>query len=317
MKLLTILIFSGDRLSIKDLLKNIAKLNNYSVNVKIIEWGENKEILKKKIKIYNFYKKKIKNIQVRFQKGSNQFKYKKYINTFKSKYIILIGDDDRLIVGNFKMIFKYLKYNYSGLTLSFQNIDRLKKEKTYNKNLIRDFIITKDIHLLGFTSCQIIKTSLIKKIFSQVKGKFFLTQFPQNFIIFKIISKFNNWKMLNLDCIINNVGNLDAFKESSKKYSDRLVSEYKGYFLPIKENFKNLESEKIESIYIRIFLKNIVSWLFLSLKHCGKKKTFRAIKNVRSIIKEPFVIKIILIIFYLSPFFLINLLRLIRHPFIK
>ena len=46
MKLLTILIFSGDRLNISDLLNDIIKLNQTNLNVRVVEWSENKDILK-------------------------------------------------------------------------------------------------------------------------------------------------------------------------------------------------------------------------------------------------------------------------------
>lgn len=57
MKLLTLLIFSGDRLHIKDLLSDISKLNQQYFDVKIIDWTENKKILKEKKKIYLNFKK--------------------------------------------------------------------------------------------------------------------------------------------------------------------------------------------------------------------------------------------------------------------
>ena len=40
---------------------------------------------------------------------------------FNSKYILMIGDDDRINIANFKKIFKYLSLNFSGMTFSFQN----------------------------------------------------------------------------------------------------------------------------------------------------------------------------------------------------
>ena len=48
MKLLTILIFSGDRFNIKELLNDISKLNLRNINVRVVEWSENKSILRKK-----------------------------------------------------------------------------------------------------------------------------------------------------------------------------------------------------------------------------------------------------------------------------
>ena len=58
MKILTILIFSGDRSSIKHLLDDIVKLKEFNIDIKIVEWTENKKNLKKKEKIYSIYKKK-------------------------------------------------------------------------------------------------------------------------------------------------------------------------------------------------------------------------------------------------------------------
>ena len=48
MKPLTILIFSGDRFNIDDLLTDIIKLNQSNLNVRVVEWSEDKKILKKK-----------------------------------------------------------------------------------------------------------------------------------------------------------------------------------------------------------------------------------------------------------------------------
>ena len=73
MKKLTILIFSGDRFTIKGLLDDIAKLNQSNINVVVVEWCENKKILKKKFKLYSLYKKKIKNFKVHYQKGNWDF----------------------------------------------------------------------------------------------------------------------------------------------------------------------------------------------------------------------------------------------------
>ena len=129
MKPLTILIFSGDRFNIDDLLTDIIKLNQSNLNVRVVEWSEDKKILKIKRKIYNSFK--IKNFKVYFQKGNWEYKYSKFINKFKSKYILLLGDDDRINVSNFKKIYKYLNQNYSGITISFSNFKTKKgfKEK--------------------------------------------------------------------------------------------------------------------------------------------------------------------------------------------
>ena len=43
MKLLTILIFSGDRFNVQELLKDISKLNLTNIDVRVVEWSENKK----------------------------------------------------------------------------------------------------------------------------------------------------------------------------------------------------------------------------------------------------------------------------------
>ena len=48
-----------------------------------------------------------------------------------------------------------------------------------------------------------------------------------------------------------------------------------------------------------------------------KKITFENIKEVRNIIKEPFLVKIILIFIYICPIFLLNFLRILRRLIVK
>ena len=320
MKLLTILIFSGDRLHINELLEDISKINQKHLNIRIVDWAECETILKEKKKIYLQFKKKIKNFKVYFQKGSEEHQNKerrKFITKFKSKYILLIGDDDRICLKTFHKVFKYLKLNYSGITLSFNNF---KKDKDLNeyylqkKISVKNFNILKDVNQMGFQSCQIIKTDLINKIFNKEKKNFSLTKFPQNFIIFRIIKDFGNWKMVNLRCIFNRL-NLDFYLEHPEQYLHRLNTEYLGYFIPIKKNFTNLGEYELNKIYKVIFFENIISWLFLSIKYCGKEETYNKIKNSRKIINEPLIVKLVLIIIYLCPIFLLEILRLFRKIF--
>ena len=318
MKLLTILIFSGDRLNVNDLLNDITKLNQTILNVRVVEWSENKDILKKKNKIYDFFKKKNKNFKVIYHKGNWEFKYSKFIDKFKSKYILLLGDDDRINIVNFKKIKKYLYQNFSGITLSFKNFKKkkdLKKNNLYSENRIRSFNLVRDLNKIGYTSCQIITVKLLKAILKKEKKYLLKTKFPQNFLIMKLISTYKNWKILELNCIFNHLTSFDDtwIKEN---LLIRLKSEYLGYFIPIKKYFSNLESKKIEKIYLNIFFKNIISWIFLSIKYFGKKVTFRNITKERQILREPFLVKLFLLFIYLCPFFVINLLRIFRRKFI-
>jgi hypothetical protein len=60
MKILTILIFSGDRFNIKGLLKDITKINQKNLDIRLVDWTEDKEKLKKKKKNLLLLSKKIK-----------------------------------------------------------------------------------------------------------------------------------------------------------------------------------------------------------------------------------------------------------------
>ena len=62
MKLLTVIIFSGNRLYISGLLEDISKINQKHLNVRIIDWAESETILKEKKKIYLKFKKKNKKL---------------------------------------------------------------------------------------------------------------------------------------------------------------------------------------------------------------------------------------------------------------
>ena len=325
MKILTILIFSGERLSVKGLLRDIVKLNQQNLDIRIVDWAINKKTLNKKKKIYFSFKKKIKNLKVYYQKEYHEntyiFRYSYFIKKFNSKYIMLIGDDDRININNFKKILKHLDFNFTGITTSFKNYknkkDLKKKDLAYTDTL-RPFDIFNDIHRIGFNSCQIIRCDLIKEVFPKVKKYLFTSEFPQNFIILKMIKKFNNWKVSNLKCVHNNVGNLELFNGKPESYLIRLKSEFLGYLNPLIKYYPQLvKSKKINRIYINLFFRNIISWLYLSLKHNSKQKTFDNIKKVRKIIKEPYTIKIILNFIYICPVFLLNFFRIVTRVFKK
>jgi len=329
MKKLTILIFSGDRTTVKDLLDDIVKLRDFNLNVRIVEWSKNKKTLIQKNKIYKIYKKKITNLKIFYDHGNWEYKYKRYINKFKSKYILLIGDDDRLNVNNFKKIFKYLELDYSGITLSFKNFQNVKQIKQYDiENLndlndISSFKLNRDLKKIGFTSCQIINVNLINKVYKKEKNYLLNSMYPQNFIILSIIKNFNNWKVLNDICIYGHFGSLEIFKLSKKelikyiKIKDRLKSEYIGYFYPLKKNFSHLGEHEISRIYKDIFFNNIISWLFVSIKLIGKKKTYNHINKERRILKEPFVVRFTLFLIYVCPILFLDGMRICRKFFRK
>lgn len=286
--------------------------------------GVKKKKFRKKKIVYLEFRKKLSNIKVYFQKiqkGNFEFKYAKFINKFKSKskYILLIGDDDRIDIKNFIKILKYLKKNFSGITTSFQNFKNFSKNKKKDCSAItkiNTFNIFNDLSKIGFVSCQIIKTDLIKKIFKYEKKDLITTQFPQNFIILRIIKEFSNWKVTNLKCIYRNITLYNSFLKPEYLLT-RLKSEYTGYLMPLKKNYSHFSYEKLAKIYKKVFFENIMSWFFLSIKYCGKKRTFEKMVKPRKVIKEPFLIKIILFFFYLFPIQLLNLCRILKKIFHK
>ena len=317
MKLLTIIIFSGDRFVVKKLLNDLVKINNNQMDVVVIEWSEKSDILKKKKILYKYYIRKIKNFKTIYQFGNWEYKYTKFINKFNSKYVLVIGDDDRLKIKNFSKIFKYLHSDYSGITTLFENISNTKKNKESNflSGIIRPFNISGDIIDIGFTSCQIIKTDLIKKIFKKIKKKdLLMTGYPQNFIILKIIKHFNNWKILNLTCIKKSPADVKLYKKSDL-LEKRLKEEYVGYLKPLKQNFNHYPKKRLDSIYSKIFFNNIISWLYICIKLYGKKRTFNGIKNIRNIINEPFKIKLTLLLIYSLPLTFLEFIKILRKKF--
>ena len=126
MKILTILVFSGDRFNVKDLLNDISKLDISKIKVAVVEWSENRDILFEKRKIYRSFRKKIKDFKVYFQRGNWEYKYSKFIYKFNSKYILVIGDDDRINTKNFNKIFKHLNSDFSELQLLLPTLKRKK-----------------------------------------------------------------------------------------------------------------------------------------------------------------------------------------------
>ena len=317
MKLLTIIIFSGDRFIVKKLLNDLVEINNSQMDVVIIEWSEKQDVLKRKKILYSYYKNKIKNFKIIYQFGNWEYKYAKFINKFNSKYVLVIGDDDRLKKKNFSKIFKYLNFDYSGITTLYENISNIKKinnNKSLSK-LVRPFNISSDIIDIGFTSCQIIKTDLIKKIFKKIKKKdLLMTGYPQNFIILKIIKHFNNWKILNLMCIKKSPADIKLYKKSDL-LKNRLKDEYRGYLMPVKQNFSHYPKKKLNSIYSEIFFNNIISWLYICIKLYGKKQTFSSIKNIRNIINEPLKIKLTLLLIYFLPLSFLEFIKLLRKKY--
>ena len=91
-----------------------------------------------------FQSEKLKNFKIYYQKGNWEIRYLKYMKKFNSKYTLLIGDDDRLNINNFSKIFKYLNYDFSGITLSFNNYQNNDESIKYKKKYLN--LNAKDIN---------------------------------------------------------------------------------------------------------------------------------------------------------------------------
>ena len=293
----------------------VKDLSREKVTTWIVDYGKNPD----KIKI-NLLKKK--NIKLIFDKENHSFdsRYFKYIKLVKTKYVWFIGDDDRLNKTYLKILIKFLKKKRnSGFTLSFkvfennnQLINNSKKRKLTKKITAINLKIQEDIHNLGMLSTQIINVECFKKIENTLNKEILLRYgYPHVYIILKIIQRFTDWQKIK-DAII--YYRLNKKKISSKKVLRRLDIEFKGYLLPIKEIYNNHLYQKL---FKKIFIKNIVSWIFFAIQYAGKKRTFNIINNNNNISPNSITIFFIKIVIFLFPIKLIIPLKKIKNLFVK
>ena len=293
----------------------VKDLSREKVNTWIVDYGKNPD----KIKI-NLLKKK--NIKLIFDKKNHSFdsRYFKYIKLVKTKYVWFIGDDDRLNKTYLKILIKFLKIKRnSGFTLSFkvfennnQLINNSKIRKLTKKITATNLEIQEDIHNLGMLSTQIINVECFKKIENTLNKEILLRYgYPHVYIILKIIQKFADWQKIKNSIIYYR---LNKKKISSKKVLRRLDIEFKGYLLPIKEIYNN---HLYQRLFKKIFIKNIVSWIFFAIQYAGKKRTFNIINNNNNISPNSITIFFIKIVIFLFPIKLIMPLKKIKNLFFK
>jgi len=293
----------------------VKDLSREKVNTWIVDYGKNPD----KIKI-NLLKKK--NIKLIFDKKNHSFdsRYFKYIKLVKTKYVWFIGDDDRLNKTYLKILIKFLKIKKnSGFTLSFkvfennnQLINNSKIRKLTKKITATNLKIQEDIHNLGMLSTQIINVECFKKIENTLNKEILLRYgYPHVYIILKIIQKFADWQKIKNSIIYYR---LNKKKISSKKVLRRLDIEFKGYLLPIKEIYNN---HLYQRLFKKIFIKNIVSWIFFAIQYAGKKRTFNIINNNNNISPNSITIFFIKIVIFLFPIKLIMPLKKIKNLFFK
>jgi hypothetical protein len=306
--MLTIIILTNSNY---DYLSRLLKdLLNQKINIWIVDYGKNPN--KNKI---NLLKKK--NIKLIFDNKNQDFgsRYYKYIKLVKTKYVWFIGDDDRLKNIQLKNLISFIKIKKSiGFTLSYKvfendnqinNNSIIKKEtkKIESKNLK----IFEDIHNLGMLSAQIINVDCFKKIQNTLNKKILLKYgYPHVYIILKIIQKFSNWQKIKNTIVYYRLTKKEI---STKDVLKRLDIEFKGYLLPIKEIYNNHLYKKL---FKKIFIKNIISWIFFSIQHAGRKKTFKILNNNNYISPNNISILLIKILIFLIPIELILLLKKIK-----
>ena len=304
--MLTIIIFTNSNyVYLFSLLKDLL---HEKINIWIVDYGKNPN-KKKKV----FLKKK--NIKFFFDKTTLNFgsRYYKYIKLVKTKYVWFIGDDDRLKKQNIKKVLWFLKKKkISGCTLSykvFQKDSQINNEVKKNTEIIKakNLKILDDIHNLGMLSTQIINMDCFKRIENSLNKKILLEYgYPHVYIILKIIKKFTNWKKIE-----NTIVYYRSIKKkiNTKDILHRLDIEFKGYGLAIMEIYKNHLYKKL---FKKIFIKNIISWIILSVQYAGKKRTFKILKKNESISLDIISILFIKILILLIPIKLILFLKKIK-----
>jgi hypothetical protein len=304
--MLTIIIFTNSNyIYLSSLLKDILHTKN---NIWVVDYGNNPNKT-------NPFKKK--NIKLILDSKSVSFgkRYYKYIKLVKTKYVWFIGDNDRLKKEDFKKIIKFIKdKKTSGFTLSYKVFeeDNQINNKTKLKKLTKkiestNLKILDDIHNLGMLSTQIINVNCFKKIENTLDKKILLKHgYPHVYIILKIIREFNDWQKIKNKIVYYR---LSKKKIPIKDILKRLDMEFKGYLLPAKELYENYFYKKI---FKKIFYRNIISWILLSVQYAGKLKTFKILNNNNSISPNSMPIFLVKIFILLIPIKLVFILKKIK-----
>jgi IS1 family transposase len=307
--MLTIIIFTNSNYDY--LFRLLKDIWNEEINIWIVDYGKNPN----KIKI-NFLKKK--NVKLIFDNKELSFenRYYKYIKLAKTKYVWFVGDDDRLKKKHLSNLIKFInKKKNSGYTLSYEVFENdnqinnnLKIKKSTKEIESRNLKVLDDIHNLGMLSAQIINVNCFKKIEKTLNKKILLRYgYPHVYIILKIIKKFDDWQKI-MNTIV--YYRLSKKKILSKNILKRLDIEFKGYLLPIKEIYNNRLYKKL---FKKIFIKNIISWIFFSIQNAGKKRTFEIINNNNKISPNSITIFFIKVTIFLLPTKLIKPFKKIKN----
>jgi hypothetical protein len=315
--MLTIVIFTNSRYHYLFPLLEDIKSSNTNTKIWVVDYGKSPD--------KNIYKSiKNKNIKIIFDKKSSKYsdhtrnftnRYYKYIQLIKTKYLWFIGDDDRIDKKYFQVLLKFLRYqDGSGFTLSYVSFqeENFLEEAQYSKKVIREenFSLLNDVNNLGMISTQIININCFKKIKKNLDKKILFNYgYPQIYIILEIIKKFKDWKKISNIIVYYRVGGIIKIKKEILK---RLNQEFKGYLIPLKQEYY---SDIYKKLFRKIFIKNILSWILFSIEICGKRNTYKILKNNNKL--SPFILSIFIIkiLVLMSPQAVINSIKKIKRIF--
>ena len=301
--MLTVIIFTENKGKFIDkILNDLNRINNkIFINIWVVNWGKTKLLIKDNIKITKNKKLRIYNCKLK----TYDERYLKYLKKVKTRYVWNIGDDDRINYKNFHILENVINKNCSGITMSssaFINKLNFKNNKNYK---IENLQIEKHIHLIGFTTSQIINVEMLKKE-SILNKNFKINLYPQLYFILYLIIKKGNWKFLQLDLVKNRIKNFRYLDK--KNLLIRLNNEYRGYLIPLKKWIAK-DSNTYRLCYKKLFFSNIISWINLNIKINGKKKTYKIIIKNKTL--KVFSINVIIANFllFIIPNKLVNLIR--------
>ena len=301
--MLTIVIFTNyEGETLDKILNDLNKIHNtILINIWLVNWGKTKHSIKKNIKITK--NKKIRFLRCELKNFGER--YVKYLKKIKTKYAWFIGDDDRINYKNYHILENVINKNYSGITMNSSVIINKLNFKNNKNYKIENLQIEKHIHLIGFTTSQIINVEMLKKE-SILNKNFKINLYPQLYFILYLIIKKGNWKFLQLDLVKNRIKNFRYLDK--KNLLIRLNNEYRGYLIPLKKWIAK-DSNTYRLCYKKLFFSNIVSWINLNIKINGKKKTYKIIIKNKAL--KVFSINVIIANFllFIIPNKLLNLIR--------
>ena len=301
--MLTIVIFTNyEGETLDKILNDLNKIHNtILINIWLVNWGKTKHSIKKNIKITK--NKKIRFLRCELKNFGER--YVKYLKKIKTKYVWFIGDDDRINYKNYHILENVINKNYSGITMNSSVIINKLNFKNNKNYKIENLQIEKHIHLIGFTTSQIINVEMLKKE-SILNKNFKINLYPQLYFILYLIIKKGNWKFLQLDLVKNRIKNFRYLDK--KNLLIRLNNEYRGYLIPLKKWIAK-DSNTYRLCYKKLFFSNIISWINLNIKINGKKKTYKIIIKNKTL--KVFSINVIIANFllFIIPNKLVNLIR--------